>query len=256
MDGHLVFRRTEKGDTEFRDREFGLAQKLRTVLILVDGSKNVADLHQYAEGIISDLDTKLEQLAIEGFIECDGLAWHKLHGHQVSDSGQADDDIEEIRSRLIDTAIMVLGKQSEPLVKKLDAADASLDSLNEAVAHCCKISSLIIDKAQCDELRQKLERVLATDAAHAEASAAQETEPGEPAAVNSVDDIRDRILGLLYEVLGEQAGKVSDKIVNADASIEALNEAVVKSIKSVQLFIDEKKASDLSRRCDEVLKAS
>ena len=252
MDRKLVFRRTEKGDAEFKERKYGLAQKLRTVLILIDGSKDVADLHQYAEGIISDLDAKLEELAIEGFIECDGVAWHSVHGHQDAEGQQVEDDLEEIRSRLIDTAIMVLGKQSDALVKKLDAADATLESLTEAVERCCKISSLIIDKDQCDELRQKFERILGSETLTGE----QPAEPEDTDGGMSVDDIRERILGLLYEVLGEQAGKVSDKILNADANIDALNEAIGKSIKSVQLFIDENKASDLSRRCDELLKVS
>ncbi len=255
MDGHLVFHRTEKGEKEFKERVCKLPQRLRTVLILIDGNKDVKTLHEYAEGVIPDIDARLEELAMEGFIECEGLHWHKVDDAAAGD--ESDNDIESIRSKLIDTAIMVLGKQSDVLVKKLDAADATLESLNDAVAHCCKISSLIIDKEQCDELRTKFKRILSNTDVNAvhegdKGASGTETQAGDA----PVGEIRERLLEMMYEVLGEKAGKVSERIEKADDSIEALNEALEKSLKSIQLFIDEKKAEDLSRRCHEVLKVS
>jgi len=71
MDDGAIFRKSVKGAEAIASRT--LTGKLRTLLILVDGKKNVAGLRSLAVGL-GDPDQLLGQLAADGFIEAVSVA--------------------------------------------------------------------------------------------------------------------------------------------------------------------------------------
>jgi hypothetical protein len=67
MHDSTIFRKTAKGVAEVSDRRFGLDKHLRRVLIMIDGSKDVAELSTFVRP--GELDDTLSQLMSQGFIE-------------------------------------------------------------------------------------------------------------------------------------------------------------------------------------------
>ena len=63
-----IYRKTDAGRDEIRDRSRRLPPALRTVLLMVDGQRTLADLRQVAGGMRAP-DDALERLLAEGLIE-------------------------------------------------------------------------------------------------------------------------------------------------------------------------------------------
>ncbi|RRN56529.1 hypothetical protein EIM48_08345 [Pseudoxanthomonas sp. SGNA-20] len=63
-----IYRKTEAGRDEIRDRARKLPPQLRTVLLMVDGQRTLAELRQVAAGVKAPEDA-LERLLAEGLIE-------------------------------------------------------------------------------------------------------------------------------------------------------------------------------------------
>ncbi len=61
-----VFRKTGKGADELRTRRHGLGPRLRQLLILVDGRRDIAELSRMLPG--PDFDEQLARLEQDGFI--------------------------------------------------------------------------------------------------------------------------------------------------------------------------------------------
>ncbi len=68
MDRNAVLVKTGKGAEEVKSRTFGLAARLRSVLIMVDGNSTVAD-YLTRFGAIPDIEGSLQQLLDQGFVE-------------------------------------------------------------------------------------------------------------------------------------------------------------------------------------------
>ena len=66
MDANAVYQKTGKGEEEIRTRAAKLDQKLRNILILVDGSKTVGQLQAVAArlGLAQDAVAQLEKLGL------------------------------------------------------------------------------------------------------------------------------------------------------------------------------------------------
>ena len=68
LEKNIVFRKSAKGQEAFASRHSGLAPRLRSLLILVDGKRPVTELARMA-GALGDFEQLLAQLATEGLIE-------------------------------------------------------------------------------------------------------------------------------------------------------------------------------------------
>ena len=68
MDRNAVLVKTDKGTEEVKSRTYGLAARLRSVLIMVDGKSTVAD-YIARFGAIPDIDGSLQMLLDQGFLE-------------------------------------------------------------------------------------------------------------------------------------------------------------------------------------------
>lgn len=79
-----IYRKTEAGRDEIRDRARKLPPQLRTVLLMVDGQRSLAELRQVAAGVKAP-DDALERLLAEGLIEPLAVA----HGFDAAGLAQA-----------------------------------------------------------------------------------------------------------------------------------------------------------------------
>ena len=71
MDRSAVLAKTAKGAEELKSRSHGLAQKLRSLLIMIDGTSSAGDLIAKFGGI-PDVEAGLQALADQGFVEIRG----------------------------------------------------------------------------------------------------------------------------------------------------------------------------------------
>ncbi|MBN9369748.1 MULTISPECIES: hypothetical protein [unclassified Hydrogenophaga] len=71
MDKHLVFSKTEQGREALSSRPSGLGPRLRSLLIMVDGKRSVADFDKL---LGADAAPLLEQLAGQGWVQGEGAA--------------------------------------------------------------------------------------------------------------------------------------------------------------------------------------
>ncbi|MBI1889612.1 MAG: hypothetical protein HYS18_03095 [Burkholderiales bacterium] len=67
-----IFSKTAKGQEEIKTRASGLTQRMRQVLIFVDGKRSRQDLHGMLKG--DDMNDLLAALVEEGYIEVSGKA--------------------------------------------------------------------------------------------------------------------------------------------------------------------------------------
>lgn len=70
MEEATIFRKTAKGVHEVAARAHGLAKHLRRLLIMVDGSRDVAELSAFARA--GEVEATISQLEAEGYIEVAG----------------------------------------------------------------------------------------------------------------------------------------------------------------------------------------
>ena len=68
MEAQAIYRKSDKGTEAIATRGHGVGGKLRMLLILVDGKKNVEELTRLAAGM-GESAQLLEQLEADGFIE-------------------------------------------------------------------------------------------------------------------------------------------------------------------------------------------
>jgi hypothetical protein len=68
--------------------------------------------------------------------------------------------LEDTRSQLIDLTIAVLGRDLEPVTRKLHDAQATHDALKAAVHQCCKLVRLTIDEGKAAAIQREASRLL------------------------------------------------------------------------------------------------
>lgn len=168
MNTELVFARTEKGDQEINYRTYQLPQRLRTVLILVDGKSTVSELRDKAIAL-DELEETLEDLAINGFIQSDSRSWDRRVGVGTGRSDQyegeerrrnADATFTPIRARLINTAVLTFGSQAENVVKKFKEAPPNWQGLEMAITDCTKLAAMVYDEERAQEFKSKCWQIL------------------------------------------------------------------------------------------------
>lgn len=237
LDRDLVFIRTEQGEREFKTRCFKLAQRLRTILILINGERSVENL-RFEMPNMADLDDRLEELALEGFITPLNTHWQNV---EKGDEAAGTLSVQAIKARMIDNAILILGKSGNPLVKKLETTADSLSEIRNVCEECLKKATLIADQHQLDELKQRWD-LLCKSIGDAKTDAVVETP-----AVSAQDweRIQRQMVDVVRSHLGKNSTRIESKILAAPLSQPGLQQAVKSSCSLVKLIIDEKKADTL-----------
>jgi hypothetical protein len=247
MDSHLVFVKTDKGREEIAQRTYGLTQRSRVVLIMVDGASDVATLQTRLLSM-QNLPSILEELALNGFIAVKSGEWQRSVGRDGAgglDARIAPRTPAEAKAALIDMAIMVLGDDAGRIAKKLREAPDTLEGLREATASCKKLVDLTIDEAKGAELKSKCAEILsALDAAGGN---------GQTPGGASFEDTRSQLIDLTIAVLGKDVEPVTRKLHDAPATAAALKDAVQQCCKLVRLTIDEGKARKIEQEAGRLL---
>lgn len=171
MNTQLVFLRTDKGNQEISARTYHLPQRLRVVLILVDGKSTVSQLRDKAVSL-PRLEDSLEDLAINGFIRANSASWDRRVGAAPRVRAAASYEGEErrrggtngaftsVRARLIDLAIITFGARAENLVKIFREAPGSWQGFEGAISNATELVTAVFDESSAEQFRSKSWQVL------------------------------------------------------------------------------------------------
>lgn len=168
MNGAVIFGKTPKGLEELAHRTAAVPQKLRSVLILVDGKTRCAELMQKCS-FIAQCDEHLDWLEQNGFIEA--VAAGASHGPvspatAASTSAAAPAPVPAPTAKspklaLIDLAQDLLGAHAGTVVQRLQDTDDQHDALVQTLERCHKLIRLSIDEKKAEQFRQRGSALLA-----------------------------------------------------------------------------------------------
>jgi hypothetical protein len=92
MDGLAIYVKTEKGSEEIQNRKYKLAQKMRSLLIMIDGRKPVNDLVEMAAGL-GDVGTMIAELESLGLIEKKTVPQMPAHPEKTTANSNQDKEM-------------------------------------------------------------------------------------------------------------------------------------------------------------------
>lgn len=245
MDQNLIFFRTEKGKEEIATRAHHLPHRLRAVLILVNGISSVRELEQKAGGLFK-LDEMLEQLALDGYIAVHDERWAAAGAEEAS-AGLL--SAHEIKARLIDLAVLTLGKDATLLVNRLRDTPDDLKSLQQAFAEIRKQLRLVTTEKRIQYLHEKYQQIMGGESAASEPAAPQNgTE-------RLMKTLKEELIHATATVLGETGAKVAAKLEHAPEELNALRHAAHQCENLVRLTLSERQADELKEAYEERLAA-
>lgn len=149
MDPKLLFTKTQKGIQEIETRKFNLPTDLRSVLILIDGKRTVAQLDKQLSkmGHIPNLLTTLQE---QGFIELHGDASLPLvKGSSANSSLLSTGRPNEIKVELEAKIKQHFGLMASPLITNLGKYN-TLDELYGYAIHCRELIQESFNKRRAD----------------------------------------------------------------------------------------------------------
>lgn len=120
MEAQAIYRKSEKGAEAIATRGYGVGGKLRMLLILVDGKKNVEELTRVAAGMGESAEL-LQQLLTEGLIE---LASAGVAAKPAAAQGGAvapGADVSKAKALAVRLLVELLGPQADELTLRIEA---------------------------------------------------------------------------------------------------------------------------------------
>jgi hypothetical protein len=151
MNPAVVLRRTAKGSEELQTRAHALERRLRTALILLNGTSSVAEICA-RNGAVADLPGCLQALVDQGMAEPVPAA---------PEAPLPPAGFERTRQELVRIAVSLLGAEAGRVVSQLEAAPATPEGLMEAVVRSRKVVRLLIDEGKADDLVRRCRAALA-----------------------------------------------------------------------------------------------
>lgn len=148
MDPNIVLRKTGKGATELKTREYKLSPALRMVLILVDGRTDIAGLHRKAIAL-KEMDEYIGTLLKEGFIST---------GSEDEITAIDDTHIGAIRAKweIVEMVSEVLGEEfADRATKRFMVVPDTAYDLKQALNECCQFIALTIDESKARTVGDK-----------------------------------------------------------------------------------------------------
>lgn len=147
--------KTDKGREEIDTRRHGLSLALRRVLIVVDGRTSIGQLLDRAP--FGDVARALEELERQGFIAVGGEAAVRSGlPPSAQPAGRS------TRAELVALAQALLGANAGRVVKRLEEAEDSTESLAQAVQACHKLIRLVIDEAKAEQFLQRANELISS----------------------------------------------------------------------------------------------
>ena len=148
-----LFRKTAKGQTELETRQHRLTPRLRGLLILVDGKRDLAGL---AALVPQQVEALLQELATQGFIEAFETAGAPaaapataaaVPAAAVAASPTA--DFEKLRREAVRAFTDVAGPAAETVAIRMEKAK-SLDELRPLLAQAAQVLSSMRGRAAAE----------------------------------------------------------------------------------------------------------
>ena len=155
MNRTAIYGKTSRGHEELTHRTAAVPQKLRSVLILVDGKSHCAELLQKCS-FIPQCEEHLEWLEQNGFIEAVGPGAALGPGARALAAKSP-------RLALIDLAHELLGAHAGAVVQRLKDTDDQHEALVQTLERCHKLIRLSIDENKAEQFRQRGSALLARD---------------------------------------------------------------------------------------------
>lgn len=145
MDSAAVLVKTDKGAAELAQRSDAVPQKLRAILIMVDGKTQWGELqNRYAA--LPDFNEHLQWLVENGYIEPAGktiATGAQAVAHQA-------DTFARGRAGLIDLAQQLLGEHGKNVVQRLQDTEDTQEALTQTLERCHKLIRLSIDEGKAE----------------------------------------------------------------------------------------------------------
>jgi len=139
MEPDRVYRKTEKGSDEVRNRTHRVAPRLRQVLIMVNGEKTAGELEREL-ATLGDIAGFLEQLEEKGFIAHDMqdvlIAPH-IDPATEPPASDTDYDFDRLRGYLARGVLDALGPFGGDLLEQIGRVRA-LDDLKALIPECVR----------------------------------------------------------------------------------------------------------------------
>lgn len=121
MEAQAIYRKSEKGSEAIATRGYGVGGKLRMLLILVDGKKNVEELTRIAAGM-GESAALLQQLETEGLIELASPASTASPAGVQGTAVAPGADISRAKSLATRLLVELLGPHADDLAMRIEAA--------------------------------------------------------------------------------------------------------------------------------------
>jgi hypothetical protein len=129
MSKNAVYRKTPKGTEAIATRQYGLGPKLRSMLILIDGTRGLEELARLS-GMLENAGQLVEQLLADGFIEQAAVAQPSAQAAAVV-STKALPQLQRFAVRRLTD---VLGPMSEQLCMRIESS-RNWQEFDAAIAH-------------------------------------------------------------------------------------------------------------------------
>jgi hypothetical protein len=150
MDSAAVLVKTDKGVAELAQRSDAVPQKLRAILIMVDGKTRLEDLLDRYAGL-PEFGEQLTWLLDNGFVAVAGKPATVAAGAATGHASFA--STAKGRAGLIELAQHLLGEHGEKVIQRLQETEEAHDALVQAVERCCKLIKLSIDESKAEQFR-------------------------------------------------------------------------------------------------------
>lgn len=164
MNGAFTYAKTRKGLEELTHRTAAVPQKVRSVLILVDGKTRCAELVQKCS-FIPQCDEHLAWLEQNGYIEAVGSVTAAASALSAASTSPAPKPVLVALSpqrALLDLAQELLGAHAGAVVQRLQDTDDDHDALVQTLERCHKLIRLSIDEKKAEQFRKMGSAVLAS----------------------------------------------------------------------------------------------
>jgi len=150
MDSAAVLVKTDKGVAELAQRSDAVPQKLRAILIMVDGKTRLEDLLDRYAGL-PEFGEQLTWLLDNGFVAVAGKPAATAAGAATAHAAFAPSA--SGRAGLIELAQHLLGAHGDKVIQRLQETEDVRDALVQAVERCCKLIKLSIDESKAEQFR-------------------------------------------------------------------------------------------------------
>ncbi|MDD2700131.1 MAG: hypothetical protein PHH36_02730 [Sideroxydans sp.] len=158
MDSAAVLVKTDKGTEELARRSDAVPQKLRAILIMVDGKTSRGDLLDRYAGL-PEFNEQLVWLLDNGYVEVVGSS-AGVTAHAAADHA-AFKPASTGRAGLIELARHLLGAHGSKVIERLQDTEDVKEALTQTLERCCKLIRLSIDESKAEQFRTQGLRLLA-----------------------------------------------------------------------------------------------